>query len=404
MKRTLAIILALVLFFQFVGLEAHAAEAGISLSSAQGLPGEQVSVNVKITGNTGLAYLKIKVAYDSSALTLISAENTGLLGGIYTTSQYTDVNPYVLQWMAAGNSVGDGVIATITFKINDGAVPGDQKISLRFEECYDQEFNDVVFTPTGSVVTITKPVCNHVWDDGKVTTPAGCETPGVKTYTCTVAGCGETKTETIPASGHSFGDWQVTEAATCTEKGVETRECACGKTETREIAATGHKYGEWKVTKAATCTEKGVETRECACGEKETREITAAGHKFGEWKETKAATCTKKGEETRECACGEKETREIAVKDHALNSYGKDSAHHWALCDNCDYVGEKEAHDYDYNGVCVCGAKKPVADDPNLDDVPKTGDITPYIAMTSVAFLIAVAAAAAFILKRKAAK
>lgn len=404
MKRTLAIILVLVLCFQFFGMEASAAEAGISLSSAEGLPGEQVSVNVKITGNTGLAYLKIKVAYDSSALTLISAENTGLLGGTYTTSKTTDVNPYVLQWMAAGNSVGDGIIATLTFEINETAVAGNQTISLLFEECYDEEFNDVAFTPAAGVVTITKPACDHVWDDGKVTTPAGCETTGVRTYTCTIPGCGETKTETIPANGHSFGEWKVTKAATCTEKGVETRECACGEKETREIAATGHKYGEWKVTKAATCTEKGVETRECACGEKEARDVAATGHKYGEWKVTKAASCTEKGEETRECTCGEKETREIAANGHALNTYGKDSTHHWALCDNCDYVGEKEAHSYDYNGVCECGATKPVEVDPDLDDVPKTGDITPYIVVISVVFLIAVATAAAFVLKRKATK
>ena len=114
---------------------------------------------------------------------------------------------------------------------------------------------------------------------------------------------------------------------------------------------------------------------------------------------TKAATCTEKGEETRECACGEKEVREIPVKEHALNTYGKDSTHHWVLCDNCDHVGEKEAHDYDYNGVCVCGATKPVVDDPN----PPTGDITPYIAMTFVS-IMALAAAAAFVLKRKAVK
>ena len=49
MKRTLAIILAMVLCFQFFGMEASAVEAGISLSAAEGLSGEQVSVNVKIT-------------------------------------------------------------------------------------------------------------------------------------------------------------------------------------------------------------------------------------------------------------------------------------------------------------------------------------------------------------------
>ncbi len=224
-----------------------------------------------------------------------------------------------------------------------------------------------------------------------------------KYATQTPAAGGATVTVVAPVHNHSFGAWKQTTAPSCTEPGVETRECACGEKETREVAATGHSFGEWKVTKAATCTEKGEETRECACGEKETREVTATGHSFGEWKVTKAATCTEKGEETRECACGEKETREISVVDHALNTYGKDSTHHWALCDNCDYVGEKEAHSYDYNGVCVCGATKPVEEDPDLDDVPQTGDITPYITMTFVAILT-LAATAVFVLKRKAVK
>ena len=42
----------------------------------------------------------------------------------------------------------------------------------------------------------------HSWDDGVETTPAGCTSEGVKTYTCTV--CERTKTERIPATGHTF--------------------------------------------------------------------------------------------------------------------------------------------------------------------------------------------------------
>lgn len=164
-----------------------------------------------------------------------------------------------------------------------------------------------------------------------------------------------------------------------------------------------HSY-QYKETVAPTCEEKGYDLYECSCGATEKRnEKNALGHTWGEWKVTKEATCTEKGEQTRECACGQKETREIPVKDHALNGYGKDETHHWTLCDDCDYVGEKEAHSYDYNGVCVCGATKPVVENPDLDDVPKTGDITPFIAMTFVS-VVALAAAAAFVLKRKAAK
>ncbi|MBQ9107811.1 MAG: hypothetical protein IJY49_03200 [Clostridia bacterium] len=49
-------------------------------------------------------------------------------------------------------------------------------------------------------------LADHSWDEGVVTTPATCTTEGVKTFTCTVDGCGETRTETIAKSAHNFVD------------------------------------------------------------------------------------------------------------------------------------------------------------------------------------------------------
>lgn len=53
----------------------------------------------------------------------------------------------------------------------------------------------------------------HTWDDGKVTTEATETTEGVKTYTCTVEGCGATKTESIPMVSVVYLRWQ--ENQTC---------------------------------------------------------------------------------------------------------------------------------------------------------------------------------------------
>ena len=44
---------------------------------------------------------------------------------------------------------------------------------------------------------------DHVYDAGKVTTEPGCETEGVKTFTCS---CGDSYTETVAATGHSYAD------------------------------------------------------------------------------------------------------------------------------------------------------------------------------------------------------
>ena len=320
MKKLISMLLVVFMLVTCMATTAFAAEVG-----------DTVEVAVTVSGNPGFGCYTVNLSYDTTALKLVSLSDAGCISagkGTFLSNAAGNCASFFV--MDLNNVTGDGNLFIATFEVLDGAKAGKTyNVSASFEpgSLANANNEDISMGISGGSVTIDKPVCNHVWDEGKVTKDATCTEDGVKTYTCTVPGCGETKTEVI--------------------------------------SATGHKFGEWKVTKAATCTEKG--------------------------------------EETRECACGEKEVREIPVKEHALNTYGKDSTHHWLLCDNCDHVGEKEAHDYDYNGVCVCGATKPVVDDPNLDDIPQTGDITPYIAMTFVS-IMALAAAAAFVLKRKAVK
>ena len=49
--------------------------------------------------------------------------------------------------------------------------------------------------------------CQHQWNEGVVTTQPTCSAAGVKTFTCTVDGCGKTKTEPVSATGnHNFVD------------------------------------------------------------------------------------------------------------------------------------------------------------------------------------------------------
>ena len=49
-------------------------------------------------------------------------------------------------------------------------------------------------------------VTEHHFGDWTVTTEATCTEPGVRTRTCTDAGCAETETEAIPALGHDWGE------------------------------------------------------------------------------------------------------------------------------------------------------------------------------------------------------
>jgi len=56
--------------------------------------------------------------------------------------------------------------------------------------------------------------CQHVYDEGVVTTEPSCTAAGVKTYTCTVDGCGDTYTEPVDLVDHSYAEGKCTVCGT----------------------------------------------------------------------------------------------------------------------------------------------------------------------------------------------
>lgn len=147
-------------------------------------------------------------------------------------------------------------------------------------------------------VTLSNPLGEHSWDNGKVTKKATCTEDGEKTYTCTV--CNTTKTEVISATGHQHKEVRNAKKATCTEDGYtgDTYCKDCGeKLETGSvIKKLGHTWDEGKVTKKATCTEDGLKVYTCkSCGETKEEALKATGHQYTELRNEKKATCTEEG-------------------------------------------------------------------------------------------------------------
>ena len=91
----------------------------------------------------------------------------------------------------------------------------------------------------------------------EVTTESGCETPGVKTFTCE---CGDTYTEEIPA-GHDY---------------VNDVCSRCGS------VAEGHThiYDQGVVTTEPGCETVGIKTYTCVCKHSYTEEVEAVGHSY----------------------------------------------------------------------------------------------------------------------------
>ena len=233
MKKLISMLLVVFMLVTCMATTAFAAEVG-----------DTVEVAVTVSGNPGFGCYTVNLSYDTTALKLVSLSDAGCISagkGTFLSNAAGNCASFFV--MDLNNVTGDGNLFIATFEVLDGAKAGKTyNVSASFEpgSLANANNEDISMGISGGSVTIDKPVCNHVWDEGKVTKDATCTEDGVKTYTCTVPGCGETKTEVISATGHKFGEWKVTKAATCTEKGEETRECACGEKEVREIPVKEH--------------------------------------------------------------------------------------------------------------------------------------------------------------------
>ena len=156
----------------------------------------------------------------------------------------------------------------------DNNNPPSQTIEWETEWSHDETHH--WHAAKDSSITEVKDKAAHVWDNGKVTTPATEQATGVKTYTCTV--CQATKTETIDklAHVHVLNDgyshdleyhWktcsgcseQIEKAAhsggtaTCTEQAI------CEICHEAYGALADHAYGDLVARVAPTCEEDGHE-------------------------------------------------------------------------------------------------------------------------------------------------
>ena len=325
MKKIASLLIAFVLIF---GMSATAFAAAVKPEIDTKTVAAGSDVNVKITLDetiTGVASFEYYLYFDSEIFTLKSSENgtahedmmIGKLGTDKKTGEnYYTINVIDKESTAEGLTINAGIIYTLTFTAKED-VTEEQTAAFRLvsKGVYTPSFEiiDVPVNEGNIEVTIGPKECEHVWDNGKVTTEPTCVAEGVMTYTCTVEGCGETKTEGIPATNsHSYDEGKVTVAPTCTEKGVMTYTCTaegCGASYTEAIPVVEHTEENLPAV-APTCTETGLtEGKKCTvCGEVLVAQevIEALGHKE-ETVPGKAATCTEAGlTEGKKCSeCGE---------------------------------------------------------------------------------------------------
>ncbi|MBQ7255861.1 MAG: hypothetical protein IJS31_06440 [Oscillospiraceae bacterium] len=229
-KRILSLLLCLSMLLA-LSVGAFAANAPqLTVAGETAEAGEQATVSLNLSGNTGIAGMRLSVAYDS-ALTLDSIAGGEALASLELTQPgKLTANPINLFWDGLESDTSNGTVAVLTFTISETAQPGDYPVTVSYVagEVYDGSLNDVALDVVNGSVTVPAP---HVHSyTASVTTAATCETAGVMTYTCS---CGDSYTEPIAALGHDWDEGVVTKQPTKTEQGEMTYTCKRDATHTK---------------------------------------------------------------------------------------------------------------------------------------------------------------------------
>lgn len=178
---------------------------------------------------------------------------------------------------------------------------------------------DIKVTANGitAICHVNVSVCQHKFDEGKVTKEATCTEEGIRLYTCTI--CGYSYTENIPTTEHKWGEWKTVKEPTETEMGIQTRACViCNTEESASLPVLEHTHKYEAIVTAPTCIKDGYTTYKCSCGDVYTGDIVPAlGHKWGDWQITKEPTETEAGEKKHVCnVCGAEEVEEVPNLSH----------------------------------------------------------------------------------------
>ena len=281
-KKSIVFLLLFCLLFSNT-IIVHATELmSLSVGSCDAAPGETVSVPISISSNSGFVSMSLSVTYDTSALTLISYEDTGVIGGASHSSHFT--SPYVLTWendTLTSNITSTGTIVYLTFLVSEDAKEQDYSIIVRIPTDGILDANGDAVSTSSAMGTITvsaehecsfgaweyysktkhvrycdgddcdeKEYQNHNWNDGEIIEEPSHDVEGEIEYTC--EDCGATKTTEIDPEGHDWSDW------TKLNDTQHKRSCSCGEEETES-----HNWDAGVVTKQPTATELGVRTYTC---------------------------------------------------------------------------------------------------------------------------------------------
>ena len=133
-RRLFCCLLAAMLLIGSLPTVQAASTPRVSVQTVSATAGDEVSVTVTLSGNTGFSDLSIELDYDPAILKLVQAEQEALTSNCrQSQSQHLTDRPYSLIWVS-GTSLckANGTLATLTFRISEDAPSGDTPVSVSF--------------------------------------------------------------------------------------------------------------------------------------------------------------------------------------------------------------------------------------------------------------------------------
>lgn len=147
----------------------------VEVESVVGRSGEEVTVDVSITNNVGIAGFALEVKYDNTILTPVSAVKGDVLTGSVLSnidqggdmSQYTSV---YTQWSNPSNVMDDGVLYTLTFKINEDAEEGIIPLTLNYieDDIANQKYETVLINAKNGQIEVVNVIKGDIFSDDSV--------------------------------------------------------------------------------------------------------------------------------------------------------------------------------------------------------------------------------------------
>lgn len=142
----------------------------VSVIGGKARPGKTVTVALDLADNTGLAGMRLSLAYDS-ALTLTSVTAGDALTDLtFTKPGDLTANPVSLFWDGMDADETNGTIVTLTFTVAEGAEDGDYPITVTYKdsEVYDGDLENVALNVVNGSVTVKNYMLGDVNDDDEV--------------------------------------------------------------------------------------------------------------------------------------------------------------------------------------------------------------------------------------------